>query len=74
MTDKIIGQASIWKNKKEIATYSSATEILKAYQQKGLTTYLYDYIEQDLGIKLEPSDIISDNAKAFWKNRLKKTK
>lgn len=69
-------------NKKEIARadilvngdypYLTYVSIDKEYQRKGLGTFIYNYIEKDLKIKLKPSDIQSLEAVAFWKNRLKK--
>lgn len=43
------------------------------FQRKGLATFLYDYIENDLNIKLQPSQTLSSSGKAFWQNRLKKS-
>jgi len=41
------------------------------FQRKGLGTFVYNYIEKDLKIKLKPSKSVSPKGKAFWKNRLK---
>ncbi len=65
MNGKIIGKAQIKKNK----NYISWIEIDKNFQRKGLSTYLYDYIEKDLEIKLRPSINQLDDGKAFWKSR-----
>lgn len=65
LNGKIIGKAQIKKNK----NYVSWIEINKNFQRKGLSTYLYDYIEKDLGIKLRPSINQLDDGKAFWKSR-----
>lgn len=46
-------------------------QIIQSYQRKGLASFLYDYIEKDLKIKLKISSDPSKDAKAFWKNRLK---
>ena len=40
--------------------------------RQGIATYLYDYIEKDLDIKLRPSNNLSSDGEEFWKNRLKK--
>ncbi len=44
------------------------------YRRKGLATFLYNYIEKDLNIKLIPSEKQLPDGKAFWKNRLKNPK
>lgn len=43
------------------------------FRRKGIATYVYDYIEKDLGIKLQPDKTQLDDGIAFWKNRLKKS-
>ena len=65
LNGKIIGKAQIKKNK----NYISWIEIYKNFQRKGLSTYLYDYIEKDLEIKLRPSINQLDEGKEFWKSR-----
>lgn len=42
------------------------------YRRKGLATYVYDYIEKDQNVKIKPSQTLSYDGKAFWKNRLTK--
>lgn len=46
-------------------------KIEEEFRRRGLATYLYNYIEKDLKIKLEPNDDQLPDGKAFWKNRLK---
>lgn len=41
------------------------------YKHRGLATYMFDYIEKDLNIKLVPSKYQTKAGRAFWKNRLK---
>ncbi len=43
------------------------------FRRRGLATYVYNYIEQDLGIKIKPNHMQLDDGIAFWKNRLKKS-
>lgn len=43
-----------------------------ACQHKGVASYLYDYIEKDLGRKLEPSEALLEDGEAFWNFRSKK--
>lgn len=43
------------------------------FKHKGLATFMYDYIEKDLKIKLRPSKFQTNDGKAFWQNRLKKS-
>lgn len=67
--NEIIGDAYYSKSKKWI----SSVDIENKFQRKGLATFLYNYIEADLGIKLQPSNALLSDGKAFWKNRLKKS-
>lgn len=39
------------------------------YRRKGIATYVYDYIEQDLNIKIKPSKKQLSLGKLFWKSR-----
>lgn len=41
----------------------------ESYRRKGVATYMYNYIEKDLGIKLKPSKLLLEDGKLFWKNR-----
>jgi GNAT superfamily N-acetyltransferase len=63
--DNSIAYVEIAKNKNNIHWI----EIAAKYQRKGLATYLYNYIERDLKIKLNPSDCLLAEGKAFWKAR-----
>lgn len=67
---KRIGYAEIVKGQNTV----DDVEILKPYQRKGLTTFLYDYIENDLKIKLKPSEYLDPDGKKFWESRLKSGK
>lgn len=42
------------------------------YKHKGLATFMYDYIEKDLEIKLQPSKAQTKEGKAFWQHRASK--
>lgn len=46
--------------------------ILENYQRQGIASFLYDYIEKDLHIRLRPSSILLSDGEAFWENRMKK--
>ena len=63
-----IGFADIDHGKTEI----SFVNINEEYRRKGVSSFLYDYIEKDLGRKLKPSADLLDDGKAFWKTRPKK--
>lgn len=65
---KRIGFADIDNGKTEI----SFVQINKEYQRKGVSTFLYNYIEKDLGCKLKPSKDLIEDGEAFWKNRSKR--
>lgn len=47
-------------------------EIDEEYRRKGLASFVYDYIEKDLKIKLRPSNNQLEDGFQFWKSRLKK--
>lgn len=59
-----VNKTNNWVNKVEI--------IYPEYRRQGINSYVYDYIEKDLSIKLKPSGNLSSDGAAFWKNRLKK--
>lgn len=42
----------------------------ESYRRKGVASFMYDYIEKDLGIKLQPSKHLLPSGQLFWKNRL----
>lgn len=67
LNDKRIGYAEIVKGQNTVDDIS----IKKPYQRKGLSTFLYNYIEKDLNIKLKPSEYLDPDGKKFWENRLK---
>ncbi len=60
-----VNKTNNWVNKVEI--------IYPEYRRQGINSYVYDYIEKDLNIKLKPSGNLSSDGAAFWKNRLKKS-
>lgn len=66
---KRIGFADIDKGKTEISFVDINTE----YRRKGVSTFLYDCIEKDLGRRLKPSEDLIEDGQAFWKNRNKKS-
>ena len=64
-----IGFADIDHGKTEI----SFVNINEEYRRKGVSSFLYDYIEKDLGRKLKPSADLLDDGEAFWKTRNKRS-
>lgn len=64
-----IGFADIDHGKTEI----SFVNINEEYRRKGVSSFLYDYIEKDLGRKLKPSADLLEDGEAFWKARIKKS-
>jgi hypothetical protein len=70
LNGKRIGYAEIVKGQNIVDDIN----VLKPYQRKGLSTYLYDYIEYDLKIKLKPSVYLDPDGKKFWESRLKSDK
>lgn len=72
LNEKDIGGARVHKN----TDYVEEVYIDRKYRLKGIGTFLYDYIEKDLNIKLKPSGAselksLSKEGKIFWRNRLK---
>lgn len=55
----------------EKSKYIENIEISSEFRRKGIASYIYDYIEDDLGILLEPSKNQFTDGKLFWKNRFK---
>lgn len=60
-----IGYAEVSRND----NYISDVEIEEPYRQRGVNTFLYDYIERDLNITLQPSDCLLEDGKKFWNKR-----
>lgn len=69
LNKKLIGHAEIDKGDKNI----TVVDINNNFQRKGVATYLYDYIEKDLGRKLKPSNTLLPDGEAFWKARNKRS-
>lgn len=44
------------------------------HKRRGLATFMHDYIEQDLGIKIKTSDFLSKQGKKFYEAREKSKK
>ena len=65
-----IGYVEIYKGD----DFVDLANISPRFRRKGVATYVYDYIENDLGIKLRPSDLQLQSHADFWKNRLKARK
>ena len=54
--------------------YIEDSEVFRdEHKHKGLATFMYNYIEKDLRIKLSPSKFQTKDGKLFWQNRLKKS-
>lgn len=66
--DRFIGSFNIKTNSNYITDAQIYDPI---YRRRGLATYIYDYIEKDLNIKLKPSFYLLKDGEAFWKGRLK---
>jgi hypothetical protein len=62
-----IGYVEIYKGD----DFVDLANVSPSFRRKGVATYVYDYIENDLGIKLRPSDLQLQSHADFWKNRLK---
>lgn len=54
--------------------YITKISVEKAFSRQGVATWLYNNIEKDLGIKLEPSRVLFPDGELFWENRLKQNK
>lgn len=68
--NKQIGYAEILSNQNHIEDI----EIDEEFRRKGIATYIYNYIERDLGKFLIPSSEQLEDGKQFWKSRFKKVK
>lgn len=68
--NKNIGYVELLSNN----NYIEDIEIDENFRRKGLATYVYNYIEKDLGKFLIPSAEQLEDGKKFWKNRLSKKK
>jgi ribosomal protein S18 acetylase RimI-like enzyme len=51
--------------------YAAATMVDKEFRRKGIASKMYDLAEETAGKKAQMASTASDNAKAFWENRLK---
>ncbi len=45
----------------------------REYRRRGIATYLYNLAERLWSQEVTPADNLSDDAKAFWKNRRKRS-
>ena len=80
VTSSIIIKYHVYYDNKEIG-YFKLTEgynfidnmrVDEKFQHRGLATFMHDYIEQDLGIKIIPSEDLTDDGEEFYKFRSKK--
>lgn len=44
--------------------------IKSQFQKRGVGSFVYDYIEKDLGIRLEPSPELLGPGEKFWERRI----
>lgn len=51
----------------------SFVQVSEGYKLRGVATFLYAYIEEDLDRKLKPSEALIEDGEAFWKARLKRS-
>lgn len=49
--------------------YIGSVKVHARHRRRGIATHLYDGIEADLGIKLEPSFVLKPDGLAFWQRR-----
>ncbi len=65
--NKKIGCAELVKGQ----NYVDDVFISENFRRKGVTTFLYNYIEKDLKIKLKSSKLLQKDGLKFWDNRNK---
>lgn len=65
---KRIGYAEIVKGQNTI----DDIDVLTKYQRRGISTFLHNYVEKDLGIELESPEYLKPDGKRFWEDRLGK--
>ncbi len=67
--NKVIGGAGY----NPISKYITWVQLNTNYRRKGIASFLYKYIENDLDIKIDkPSPFLSKDGEKFWRSRLKK--
>ena len=67
---KVIGTA--YFGEYDGALRSGETEVDPAWRRKGIATGMYDHLEKVTGRIVEPSPVLSEDAKAFWDARRKR--
>jgi hypothetical protein len=63
---------AVFKMGKHNTWYPHHIEVVSGYKRKGIATIMYDIVQSEINGTLVPSDEQSNEAKAFWKNRLDK--
>ncbi len=61
---------AVFKMSKNDTWYPHHIEVIEGFKRKGIASIMYDIVQSEISGKLIPSDEQSDEAKAFWKNRL----
>lgn len=64
---------AVFKMGKHNTWYPHHIEVVGGYKRKGIATIMYDIVQSEINGTLVPSDEQSDEAKAFWANRVDKT-
>ncbi len=61
---------AVFKMGKHNTWYPHHIEVVGGYKRKGIATIMYDIVQSEIAGTLVPSDEQSDEARAFWINRL----
>lgn len=67
LNDSLIGKFELWND----VNYINRAWVKDNFQKRGVASYVYDYIENDLNKKLIPHKSLTTAGKLFWKNRNK---
>jgi hypothetical protein len=65
--ERIVANATFAASKTSVK--SDTIEVIKPYRRKGIASLLYDLASETFELPNKPSNILSDDAKAFWVTR-----
>lgn len=62
--NKLVGYFKLTKG----YNYIDNMHVIEKYKRRGLATFMHKYIEKDLGIKIVPSEDLTDDGEEFYKS------
>ena len=54
----------------EVGNHCVSVSVDDVYQRRGIASAMYDVVERLFGCEIQPSSVLSDDAKLFWANRV----